>query len=94
MPLTITCDNPPDGFVGVEYLHTFPASDGTEPYVFEITDGELPDGLDLDADTGVVSGIPTDKGRSDFTIQVTDDDAVSTDADCSIRVVGNCLVEP
>ncbi len=69
-PLSIVCDSPPAGTVGVFYTHTFPASGGTEPYTFSII-GILPPGLTLNTTTGVVSGIPTTAGPWDFTVKVT-----------------------
>jgi hypothetical protein len=91
--LTITCGDPPEGNVGIAYSHTFPATSGTAPYTFAISAGSLPTGLTLDEDTGIVSGTPTTKQTAEFTIEVTDAVDASTSADCSIRIVGACLVE-
>jgi hypothetical protein len=64
---TITTTNLPDGTVDAAYSTTLTAS-GVPAPTFEITSGELPDGLTLSAD-GVLSGTPTENG--DFTIEVT-----------------------
>jgi len=69
-PLSIICDNPPSGQVGVAYSHTFPTSGGTPPYTFSILAGVLPPGLTLDPATGIVSGTPTAAGTYPFIIQV------------------------
>jgi hypothetical protein len=90
--LSIICDNPPISRVGEAYSHFFRASGGTEPYTFEITDGDLPDGLTLNEDTGEVSGIPTTKGTFTFTVTVTDADDDSADVECSITIRGKCLL--
>lgn len=92
MPLEISCNNPPTGFVGVPYTHTFPATGGTEPYTFSITFGSLPDGLTLGAGTGIVSGTPTTKGESDFTVQVVDAIDADAQAECSILIRPKCLL--
>ncbi len=67
--LSIICDNPPAGRVGVFYSHAFPASGGTPPYTFSII-GTLPPGLALNTLTGVVSGVPTTVGTWAFTVKV------------------------
>jgi len=69
-PLSITCDNPPSGQVGIVYSHAFPALGGTPPYTFSILAGSLPPGLTLDPATGIVSGTPTAAGTYPFIIQV------------------------
>lgn len=88
-PLAITCDNPPDGTVGIAYTHTFPASGGTPPYTFSIIAGALPDGVTLDPATGIASGIPTLAGISPFMVQVQDSDPIApamAQVDCSITI--------
>lgn len=80
--LSITINPPPPlsvatrflsaGTVGVSYSQTLQAASGTPPYTWAITAGSLPDGLSLTGSSGVISGIPTTAGTSDFTVQVTD----------------------
>jgi len=71
--------NAPGGDVGEVYNFSYTASGGDLPRVYSITGGSLPAGLTLDPDTGVISGIPTTKQTSDFTIVLTsaDDQVVS-----------------
>jgi hypothetical protein len=90
--LSISCDDPPDGVLGIAYTHTFPASGGVHPYTFAITAGALPDGLTLDTATGEVSGTPTVPDTFPFTIQVTDNDSNTADVNCSITVVGTIAI--
>jgi len=91
-PLAIGCGDPPDGNLGTAYFHLFPIlPSGSEPYVFDISAGALPDGLTLDPATGIVSGTPTLVGVFNFTIRVTDDAAQTATADCSITITLEAL---
>jgi hypothetical protein len=83
--LGLGCASPPDGVVGVEYLHRFPVSGGIPPYTFAIISGSLPPGLTLDSLRGEVSGTPTLAGDFEFTIQVSDDFG-STVGTCDIVI--------
>jgi hypothetical protein len=61
----------PNGTVGVAYpAQNLNASGGTGPYVFNVSAGSLPNGLNLVG--GVVSGNPTISGTFNFTIKATD----------------------
>ncbi len=54
------------------YAETLVVKGGTGPYRWEVESGNLPDGLELDSSTGIVSGIPTVLDSFDFTVKVTD----------------------
>ncbi len=45
---------------------------GISPYRWEITAGNLPEGLTLDPNTGTIAGTPTQSGEFNFTIRLTD----------------------
>ncbi len=61
----------PNGTVGVSYpAQNLSASGGTGPYVFSVSAGSLPPGLNLVG--GVVSGTPNTSGTFGFTIKATD----------------------
>src|SRR5205823_12706784 len=51
---------------------TLTASGGTPPYRWNLTQGSLAAGLNLDSKTGTISGIPTASGSFPITVQVTD----------------------
>jgi hypothetical protein len=59
-------------FVGQSYSQFALASGGVAPYQYEITAGELPAGLSLDADTGEIFGTPTNTIGKTVTITATD----------------------
>jgi hypothetical protein len=59
----------------VAFSDSVPASSGTAPYRFSVTDGALPPGLTLAAD-GTLSGTPTKAGSYDVMVMLTDANGV------------------
>ncbi len=58
--------------LNIPYSTTLYVANGVAPYTWDIISGELPDGLSLDQDTGVISGTATEDGTFPYTIQVID----------------------
>lgn len=60
--------------INVAYDGFFVAgSKGVKPYAYSVADGAFPDGIDIDEDTGEVSGTPTESGTfADIVLRVTD----------------------
>ncbi|QBJ96500.1 hypothetical protein ERC79_11425 [Rhodococcus sp. ABRD24] len=63
----ITSATAPGGQVGAAYTHTFTAS-AFPAATFSIAAGSVPEGLDLDDKTGILSGTPREAGRTTFTV--------------------------
>src|ERR1700730_11778330 len=59
------------------------------PYSWTITQGTLPNGLTLNATSGIVSGTPTDIGKSSFTVQVSDHETSVATAVASLSIAIN-----
>ena len=76
----------PDGNPTAPYYATLQAAGGTPPYTWSIASGSLPPGLSLNATTGVVSGVPTTTGVSNFTAQATDSLSATGTAGLAISV--------
>jgi hypothetical protein len=75
-----TTPEPPDAHVGK--LYEFKVTSSTPQTIrYEVTSGALPAGLMLNKDTGGITGIPTAKGASKFTITARNGGGV---ADASI----------
>ena len=70
-PLQLLTLSLPSGVVGVAYSTTLQANQGAGGYVFSLTNGTLPAGLQFSA-AGIISGTPTAFGASQFTVQVAD----------------------
>lgn len=69
--LTITTDSLPQAKKGTAYAVQFMAS-GRAPFTWSISTGSFPQGLQLNASTGEVTGTPSVAGTFNFTVTVTD----------------------
>jgi hypothetical protein len=78
-PVITTASTLPPGWVGQPYSQALTASGGAAPYSWSITSGSLPAGLALGSN-GLISGTPLSTANSNFVIQVTDNNGVSSTA--------------
>ena len=76
----------PAGKENEAYEARLEACAGAEPYAWAITNGALPDGLELDAGTGNITGTATRAGVFDFTVTVTDAVQTAATAELSITI--------
>ncbi|MCP3939969.1 MAG: S8 family serine peptidase [Desulfobacteraceae bacterium] len=86
-PVTITTKTLENGTNGQTYSQTLKVTGGTPPYAWSLISRSLPDGLILDGNTGIISGIPTTPGTSNFEVQVIDADG-TTDSN-SLTIIIN-----
>jgi hypothetical protein len=70
--LALGPDAPPPAEADAAYRHDLAATGGTGQCFWEVTDGDLPDGITLDPATGTLAGVPAQTGSYDFTVQATD----------------------
>jgi hypothetical protein len=68
----ITSSQPSKGCRNAAYSFQFTADNGVTPYTWSIKSGTKPPGLNLDAATGVLSGVPSTNGTYSFKVQVKD----------------------
>ncbi len=70
--LTVNPATLPNGFVGVAYNQTLTVEGATGTVTWSVAAGTLPNGIALNATTGVLSGVPTTAGSSTVTLKATD----------------------
>lgn len=70
--LSIVTTSLPSGNVGQGYNQTVQATGGTGTLDWTIVAGTLPQNLNLNSTTGVISGTPNAPGTSSFTVRVAD----------------------
>ncbi len=83
----ITTTTMPPGIAGTAYSATIMVSGGNPPYNFSISSGSLPNGLTIDATSGVISGTPSgSSGIASFTVQVTDSSSPARTATANLSI--------
>ena len=93
--LQVTVNPPPritdfqtlaSGTAGAAYSQTIAETGGSAPFTWSIYAGAVPDGLNLNASTGAITGTPTGGGTWYFEAQLTDSAGVSYYGELSIYV--------
>lgn len=96
-PLEIVTEELPDAQAGVQYDQMLEASGGSGEYEWQIVQGDLPYGLNLNSATGQISGTPSNYswnvGCRAFTVQVSDPSTGETDTQEFTMVVGPNMVQ-
>ncbi len=79
----------PDAPLESNFEYTFEGVGGTPPYTWTLNGGDLPYGVQLDSELGVLSGVPTWKATYFFTIHLEDssEPPISTTVDYKMTIV-------
>jgi len=81
----VTAAGLPEGQVGTAYALALEASGGRPPFIWTLTEGTLPPGLELGID-GAITGIPLTSGSSVFTVTVWDQRQVSASRQFQLNI--------
>ena len=85
--LTITTTSLPNGSIGTAYSQTLNAVGGIGAHTWQLTAGTLPNGLTLNATTGLISGTPTALvNATPLTFQATDSSSPAQTASVSLTL--------
>jgi len=82
----------PDARQGRAYMQSLAASGAQSPYGYSISAGALPDGLALDAVSGMVSGVATTPGNYGFTVLVTDANGLTGSRSYSVSTLASTAI--
>jgi hypothetical protein len=85
--LTITTTTLPGGTTNNSYSAPLHATGGVQPFHWSVSLGNLPSGLKLDPNSGLISGTPIAAGTSAFTVKVTDSETVPMTASAAFSIV-------
>ncbi len=92
-PLSIGTESLPRPLLHQQYHVELKATGGVAPLEWKISRGNLPEGVDLDPSTGVISGVPAKPGEMELTISVVDSVGNTISRDYKIKVVAPLLIE-
>jgi glucose/arabinose dehydrogenase len=83
-PLSVGASSLPDGEAGLNYSADLGIGGGSAPYSVTVVKGSLPNGLTADSDG--ISGMPSPRKKSAFTLKVTDQDRASITKQFKMKV--------
>jgi Putative Ig domain./Matrixin. len=91
-PPAIDSAGPLQAIAGTAFTYQLTVAGGTPPFTWSIVSGSLPSGLNLNAQTGLLSGTPATAGSSTFTAQVTDAASRTAQKSLSITVAPSTML--
>ena len=85
-PLVIKAASLPNGMVGSPYSVALTTTGGYGATTWSISSGNLPPGMTLTANTGILLGIPTEAGTFNFAVKVEDSEDTPATATASLAI--------
>ena len=86
-PLLVAAIPPLETLMGLSFNYQLVATGGTGPYTWSAAQGALPPGLNVNATSGLISGIPTAGGTFAFPVTVRDAESGTASASMQIKVI-------
>jgi hypothetical protein len=83
----------PNGAAGVAYSQSLTATSAVGAVTWGVSSGAAPNGLTLNAATGVLSGVPANAGHFSFTIKATDANGCSGERNYALVINGPAQIE-
>jgi hypothetical protein len=85
----------PNAILHTNYSEQLTATGGISPWRWDVVQGQLPPGLQLDPATGLIYGTPTQEKQFRFVVKVTDSDSPPATAtrEFTLRVVSAITVQ-
>ena len=93
-PLAITTATLPSWPIGFNYNQTIASVGGTGAVTYAVTAGSLPGGINLNAATGALTGVPGFTGPATFTITATDSVGVKASQSYSVTIFQGLSASP
>ncbi|MBS1829070.1 MAG: putative Ig domain-containing protein [Acidobacteria bacterium] len=90
--LTILTPSLPAATLNNTYTFALAASGGTAPYTWSILSGQLPTGMSLTPNTGVMTGTPTAAGTYTLFFQVADNTGATTNKSLTLQVIAGLTI--
>src|SRR5208283_3205872 len=85
-PPSISTASLPPAVAEASYAAMLQGTGGEPPYRWDIVQGSLPAGLQLNASSGALSGTPSIVGESSFVVQLTDENGLSATQHLTLTV--------
>ena len=92
-PLSVVTESLPPALIHQQYRVELKANGGMPPLQWKISRGNLPDGLELDSSSGIISGVPAKPEELQITLSVIDSVGNTISHDYKIKVVAPLLID-
>jgi hypothetical protein len=90
--ITIQTSSLADALIGAGYSQPLRAAGGTPPYIWSVSSGLLPSGINLDSNSGTLAGTPTAVGSFTFTLRAVDSVSAFAERQFQITIAAGLII--